>query len=268
MSVPYGSWMGAVIEDAFYAPHDLCVEIQSFLADHEHLCSTRTYAEVGVVYSIPSVSELRARRDAFADNRTNVSGDVAIPFDDACRALSDARQPYDVVFFADGELRADELTLDQVRRYRTLVLPGCRHLTAHQATLLRAFVEAGGRLVVSGELGENLDPHERDALLRAARDDAPPPQLVTSADADFAVCVHDVAAGAAVHLIRYDHDEAADAVPPLPELDLELRLPATFVRATPFSPHGDLGASLMTDGALHRLRLTEVPLYGIVLLEP
>ena len=27
MSLPYGSWMGSEIEDAFYAPHELCVEI-------------------------------------------------------------------------------------------------------------------------------------------------------------------------------------------------------------------------------------------------
>ncbi|HEX5936590.1 MAG TPA: hypothetical protein VFZ75_02695, partial [Actinomycetota bacterium] len=37
MSVPYGAWMGSVIEDAFYPPHDLAVEVQTFLADHEEL---------------------------------------------------------------------------------------------------------------------------------------------------------------------------------------------------------------------------------------
>ena len=36
MSVPYGSWMGSVIEDSFYAPHELATEVQDFLADHEH----------------------------------------------------------------------------------------------------------------------------------------------------------------------------------------------------------------------------------------
>jgi hypothetical protein len=272
MSVPYGSWMGAVIEDAFYAPHDLCVEIQSFLADHEHLYSTRTYAEVGVVYSIRSVSELMARRDAFADNRTNVSGDVEIPFAEACRELSDARQAYDVVFFPDGELRADTLGLDDIRRYRALVLPACRHLTAAQAALLREYLDAGGRLVVTGELGENLAADERRALLEhpGVVGELPggPQVVVDAARADFAICVHDVKDGAAVHLIRYDYDEAADAVPALAELELELRLPARFSRATAHSPTGDLRASLTRDGDTHRLRLTDVPLYGVVLLEP
>jgi hypothetical protein len=73
MTVPYGSWMGSVIEDAFYAPHDLCVEIQSFLAEHDHLFSPRTACDVAVVYSVESMSRLMAKRDAFADNRTNIS---------------------------------------------------------------------------------------------------------------------------------------------------------------------------------------------------
>jgi hypothetical protein len=265
MSLPYGSWMGAVIEDAFYAPHDLCVEIGSFLADHEHLYARRTQHEVAVVYSVPSVSERIARRDAFADNRTNESGDVPIPFLDACRELSDARQPYDVVFFPDGELRPDTLEPDDLRRYRALVLPDCRVLTGAQAALLRAFADAGGHLVVQGELG--------DAALLAHPNvvAAPPdgPQLAAApARADFAACVHDVPAGAALHLIRYDHDDAADAVPELPALALELRLPRAYERATAFSPGGRLGVELRRDGEVHALRLTDVPLYGIVLLEP
>jgi hypothetical protein len=248
MSVPYGSWMGSVIEDSFYAPHELCAEIQSFLGDNEDLFSRRTYSEVGVVYSVRSHSELMARRDAFADNRENVSAEVQVPFVDACRALSDARQPYDVVFFADGELRPDELTVADLRRYRTLVLAGCDDLTERQAELVREYRDAGGRVV---DCAANLaDPQVR----------------VDPAAADFAICVHEVAAGAAVHLIRYDHDAAADAVPPLPRLELELRLPRSFARAIGFSPGGDLDASLDTAEGIHRITLQNVPLYAIVLL--
>ena len=264
MSLPYGSWMGAVIEDAFYAPHELCVEIGSFLADHERLYATRTQHEVAVVYSVPSLSERIARRDAFADNRTNESGDVAIPFFDACRELSDARQPYDVVFFPDGELRPDTLTPADLERYRALVLPDCRRLTDAQATLLRAYADRGGLLIVRGELGADLGDHPN--VVEALPDG---PQLaVDPAAADFAACVHDVADGAALHLIRYDHDDAADAVAPLPGLELELRLPRPYTRATAYTPAGDHAVALTTDGTRHRLRLADVPLYSIVLLEP
>jgi hypothetical protein len=277
MTVPYGSWMGSVIEDAFYAPHALCVEIQSFLADHERLFSRQTYSEVGVVYSVRSTSELISRRDAFADNRTNVSGEVQIPFADACAALSDARQPYDVVFFPEGELRPDTLTPQDIRQYRTLVLPGCRYLTEAQAALLLEHLDGGGHVVAVGELGANLGEDAGRALIEHAgttRVDAfevaglpGGPQVTVEADADFAVCVQRVDGGAAaIHLIRYDYDEAADAIAPMPELELDLRLPEAFTRATAFSPGGELTAELTVRATTHTLSLADVPLYGVVLL--
>jgi hypothetical protein len=239
--------MGSVIEDAFYAPHELCVETQAFLADHERLFSRETYSEVGVVYSVRSHSEAMARRGMGSDNRENVVADVPVPFLDACRALSDARQPYDVVFFPDGELRPDELTVDDLLRYRTLVLAGCDDLTAAQRELVDAYAAAGGRV------GEEV---------------ADPQLVVDPAAADFALCVHRVEAGAALHLIRYDHDDAADAVPPLPRLELELRLPRTFSRAQAFSPGGGLRVSCQAADGVHRLVLEDVPLYGVALLSP
>jgi hypothetical protein len=240
MSVPYGSWMGSVIEDSFYAPHELCVEIQSFLADHERLFSRETYSEVGVVYSVRSHSRLMAEREAGSDNRENVVREVPVPFLEACRALSDARQPYDVVIFPDGELRTDTLTAGDLRRYRTLVVAGCDDLTDAQSALLREF---------EGRIVERPDD----------------PQVTVEGDADFAICIHRVEAGAAIHLIRYDYDEAADRVPPLERLELTVRLPETFTRAEAFSPAGDLRVTM---GPGHRLVLEDVPLYGVALLSP
>jgi hypothetical protein len=269
MSVPYGSWMGSVAKDAFYAPHDLCEEIQAFLADHEDLYARRTYSEVGVVYSVRSHSELMARRDAFADNRTNLSTEVRVPFADACRSLSDARQPYDVVFFPEGDLRADALGLDDVRGYSSLVLAGCFDLTAAQAELLREYLAAGGRLMVTGELDERypeLLEHPGASRWAGPAEDA---QIVADpAAADFAVCIQRLATGAAVHLIRYDYDAAADAVPRLPALELELRLPETFSHASAFSPAPGVSVSLTAADGVHRLRLEDVPLYTVVRLSP
>jgi hypothetical protein len=245
MSVPYGAWMGSVIEDAFYAPHELCVEIQTFLADHERVFARETYSEVGVVYSVRSHSALMAKRDAYADNRTNVSADVRVPFLDACQALSDARQPYDVVFFPDGELRPDTLTVEHLSRYSTLVVAGCDDLTDHQHALLRDF---------PGEIVEMPDMTD--------------PQVRVESAADFAICIHRVSDGAAVHLVRYDYDEAADAVPPLDRLELAIRLPEAFSTAEAISPDGALRAALDVSGKTHRLTLEAVPLYGVVLLRP
>jgi hypothetical protein len=221
------------------------VEIQSFLADHERVFARATYSEVGVVYSVRSHSQAMASRDAFADNRTNVSADVEVPFLAACRALSRARQPYDVVYFPDGELRADELTAPDLAQYRTLVVAGCDDLSDHQAALLREFE---GDIVEAPDLAD--------------------PQVRVEGDIDLALCVHRLDGAAAVHLIRYNYDEAADAVPVLERLELAIRLPAAFARAEALSPGGGLRATVTVDGLTHRLVLEDVPLYGVVVLSP
>ena len=280
MSVPYGAWMGSVVEDAFYAPHDLAREIQTFLAEHERLFGADpSFAEVGVVFGIASNARARSVAELPADNRLNVmaEGDV-LAFDQVGRVLAAAAQPYDVLFFPDGELRRDELEVDDLTRYRTLVVAGCDELTERQVELLEGFLDGGGRLIVVGELGTNLggrvggvldDPRtvRADAFGFALEHLADRPQVrVVEGRTDVAVNLQRVDGGCALHLIRYDYDEIGDRVPPLDRLVVDLRLPfepADGVEG--FSPDGGLvvAAEPAADGLL-RLTLRRVPLYGIV----
>jgi hypothetical protein len=282
MSLPYGSWMGSVIEDAFYAPPELCTEIGGFLKEHEGLYSTRTWSETGVIYSVESNFRAMARRDLFQDNRTNVRRDVAVPFWEVSDALSNAAQPYDVLFFPEGELRADTLTAGDLDQYRVLVAPAVTWLTEAQAFLLEAFLDRGGRLVVVGAFGSNLDPQRRARLLghsgtiRAgdafAADELPfGPQvrIPGGTAADLALTLQRVGRGVALHVIRYDHDDDADRVPLLPEITLDVRLPAAFRTAAVAGTSGDPGVFVepAADG-WHRVRIQNMPLYTIVVLEP
>ncbi len=172
MSVPYGAWMGSVVQDAFYAPHELCAEIQGFLAEHEFLYSTRTYSETAVVFSIESNFQQSARRD-----HAGGTPDGQLPFWRVCDELSTAVQPYDVVFFPDGTLRRDTLGATDLAQYRTLILPDCRFLTPAQAGLLMAYLDNGGSIVAMGEPGANLPAETRGSILRHER--------TTRIDGDF-----------------------------------------------------------------------------------
>ena len=278
MTIPYGSWMGSEIQDAFYAPHELCLEVTAFLAEHERLFSQRTWSEVGVIFSIESNFRLVASRDLMQDNRQNVRGEGSIPFWEACEALSDAAQPYDVVFFPEGELRQDTLEPDDLARYRVLVAPTCEYLTDRQASLLESYVRGGGRLVVVGTFGRNLEAERREAILSRAEVPEGPfeltalgdgPQVVAEGESDVALNIVRTDDGAAaVHLIRYDYDEEADRVPPLDRLVLEVRLPEAFSRAAALSPVAAFGVALSAAGGRHRLELADLPVYGVVLLEP
>jgi len=283
MSVPYGAWMGSVIEDAFYPPHDLATEIQSFIADHEQLHSTRSFSEVGVVFSIESSYRAVAANELGADNRTNEIGEARLPFWEACEALSAALQPYDVVFFPDGTLRPDSLTVEALRQYRTLVLPECRWLTKRQAELLVEYLAAGGYLLVCGSLGENLGADPLQRLLGHPSTgvvgpfgfalelvDGGPQVVVAEGATDAALTLQAVeGGGAALHLIRYDYDPDIDRVPMLDRLVLDVRLPFEVGAASAESPDGRLRAAVepAADGRV-RVVLRDVGVYGIVLLGP
>ena len=280
MSVPYGAWMGSVIQDSFHPPHELCVEIQDFIADHESLYSHRTASETAVIYSVETEFQRESGQGIFADNRSNTGSSEVGPFWQACEALSDAAHPYDVLFFPDGDLRPDTLTLETLAQYRTLILPDCRYLTPAQAQLLSHYLENDGRLLVMGELGANLTQGDRGAILNhpgtrqvevGAQFDLTwlpfAQQVQLSIPADIAVNLQRVAGGLAVHILRYDYNSQQDQVQLLDELTLDLHLPGNFSTAEVFAPGVLPGATLEASDGLHRLVLKNVPLYSIVLLK-
>jgi hypothetical protein len=280
MSVPYGSWMGSVVEDAFYAPHDLVLEIQTFLAEHEQLFgSDPSAAELAVVYGIQSNAMARAATELPLDNRVNqLPEDDVIAFDQVCRVLAAAMQPYDVLFFPDGELRADSLETADLARYRTIVVPAVDTLTRRQAELLDAFVEDGGQLVVAGALGTNIGDRTGALLEREGVTHAEPFAFglehlplgrqveVVDGRTDAALALHETDAGIALHVIRYDYDSDADRVPSLEALTLAVRLPTRFDSVHAFDPAGTLRAELHPDGDRHRVRLSNLGVYGVALL--
>jgi hypothetical protein len=279
MSVPYGAWLGSIEQDAFYPPHELCVEIQDFPANNEPLYSRQTWNDVAVVYSIESEFQRPARRDQVANDPFNLASGGTIPFWTVCDALCDATQPYDVLFFPDGELRQDALSQSELAQYRTVILPGCAVLTLAQAHLLRDLLAAGTRLLVLGELGTNLPPEALAPILdhpgvrrvplvseMVVDDLLDELQVRVTPGGDLMIHVQRVAAGAAVHIIRYDFDEDQDRTPPLPELTIELRLPEQFNRLSVHSPSGEMTGSLECEALLHRISLRNVPLYGVALL--
>jgi hypothetical protein len=272
MSVPYGAWMGSVIEDSFWAPHDVMVEIQDFITEHEELYTTRSFSETAVVHSVQSSFDWVEHNGSQGK----------FPFWGVCDGLVEQKQPFDVIVFPEGELRPDSITPDDLTQYRTLVLPECGFLTLAQAGAVRAFLDKGGRVLVTGELAANLDEDTRRGLLShpqlirtaavRADDFGNGPQVLMDAGApDLAINIHRIGdKQAAIHLIRYDYDEARDEVPVLPNLTVDVRLGRPFRMAKTFTPRGEMGTRLTYRRdvrEMHRLELQDVPLYSVVLLQ-
>jgi hypothetical protein len=275
MSVPYGAWMGSVIEDSFWAPHELCVEVQEFLASHEDLFSRRSAAHVAVVFSTESNFVLETRDRALANNTLNLTGDAVLPFWEVCEALSDGLQPYDVVFFPDGKLRPDWIGPEDLARYSTVVLPHCHQLTPTQADALLAYLDGGGRVVRLGPVASNLpdgdrariESHPRMEGLSGAALEAlagPARQVRVSPGLDAGIHLHRTAGGVALHLIRYDYDSDRDGVALLDGVTIEVDLQDAYDAVEAWGNVSDPGVTLEREGTLHRLKLERVPLYSIV----
>jgi hypothetical protein len=275
MTVPYGAWMGSTIQDSYSPPHELATEIQTFLAEHEHLYSRHSLNSVAVVFSVESTRELISRADA-SDNLLNSRDDsVTVPYRVVTQGFAGASVPFDVVLFPDGVTAPDRVVADSLARYDTVVLPDCAFLTSAQAAAVGAYLAAGGCVVVTDRFADNLPADERGALLSApglVRADAAdvdallPLGRQVEVGAPVGVNIHRLPYGtAAVHLVNFDYDEAADRVETLDDVSLTVRLGSRLTRATLYGSDGDItDLEVKSDEASSSVRLDRLGLYGIV----
>jgi hypothetical protein len=276
MSIPYGAWMGSTIQDSFHPPHDLAIEVQTFLADNERVYSKATWHEVAVVYSVPSTRELIAQADA-SDNLTNARDtSVRVPYRVATETLSQASVPFDVVIFTDGETAPDRLDPRALARYRTIVLPDCFDLTTAQVEALNNCLDQGSLLVVTDRFAESLAEDERAVLLghpRVRQASAGDAQALTGADPQVTVSVplgvnvHRLADGAAVHLVNYDHDHEGDGVRRTGQVALSVRLEgAGSIRQAVYRPaDGDArDLELRSKDDVHTMTIPDVGVYAVL----
>jgi hypothetical protein len=294
MSVPYGAWMGSRIEDAFYAPHEVATRVQAFLADHEHLFSSRTWNQVAVVYSVESNRELVARADQSDNVRNATDPSVEVPYRVVTKGLARSAVPFDVVLFPDGVTADDPIQVEILAPYATVILPMCTHLTPRQAEALQRYLESGGHVVAVGDLGANLperkrralrdhpqvthaDAHDVDGLLPLGRQVRVAGTMPRRGSLDVSVNIHRLNDdAAAVHLVSYAYDADLDAVEQARDVDLTVSLPFTARRATvvgldqppvEVSVRAEPVTANTDHGSVHTLRLDKLGLYTIVVLD-
>jgi hypothetical protein len=284
MTVPYGAWMGSRIEDAFYAPHDLATEVQSFLAEHDGLYSRQTHNSVAVVYGVESNRMLIAKQDA-SDNVLNLRDEsVTVPYRQVTADLAAAAVPYDVVILPDDATATDRVGVEQLASYPTVVLPHCTHLTQAQADALGRYVEAGGTLVVVGALATNLPAEVSGRLLgeprvshiasvEEATVDALLPlgrQVVVAGATEVSTNIQRLTGGgAAVHLLNYLYDEALDRTSVQTDVTVTVDVPVKDPTVTLYAGDGKVAELEVTGGeGGYAVRLPELGLYSVLLFEP
>jgi hypothetical protein len=287
MSVPYGAWMGSVIEDAFYAPHIATKQIQAFLDDNEHLYGHNTNNDTAIVYSMDSNlhdvmfgGAIQSRIDAPTGRRRD-DNPASVPFFDAAEALVREHRPFDVLIFHDGLLRPDDATEESLSSYLHVVLPNCRALTSQQVAAVIGYLNAGGKVTVVGDLagpkGESdvtgiIDhPNTRSAPVPdLSFSDTDTPQVHIDGVADVAINLQRGENGTtAMHLINYDYDEGGDRTKAAKDVEISVRLPHQVSGARVHAPGHDAEEIPFTNSdRTYQFTLPTLDGYAIVELLP
>jgi hypothetical protein len=279
MSVPYGSWLGATLQDSFWAPHDLLTEIQDFVAETEELRSADSANNTLVLYSVVSLRDLVNEADT-GDNLVNARDEtVEVPFRRVTETLSQASVPFDVRLLTDGGLAGDRLDYQDLQGYRTVVLPGCWWLTDHQVTTLLEHLDAGGQVLATGDVGTNATGPDRDrlrdhpGLVHVAPADVLQhlgggPQVVCSAG--LATNLYQLPDGrVAAHLVNYDYDDEQDQVRARTGVRLGVQLSDGEVTAQVVTPgRPSVSVPVMSRETAHIVELDAVGAYTIVVFTP
>lgn len=248
LSVPYGAWMGSVVEDAFYGPHDVSVAVNTFLREHAHLFGQSSGADTAIVYSIEGHlntlehdQPLALRNELWAGHgmpEGSTDEDTTTPFWKVANRLTGWHQPIDVVFSPATSFA------ERLRGYRTIIVPEREGLTEEEEDALGA----SGATV----LDDVSDPSE---LARG-------PQVEMRTPFDGALHLHALAGGGfALHLVRFSGD---------PEIvEMRLRLPERTTLGVVADPDDRASASIdvenETDGRVwHHIVVRNLGLYGIL----
>ena len=252
MSLPYGSWFGTEERDAYWAPRDLVNETGQFLRQIDPLLSPVSPHRTAVVYSVRSLMDLTIDSDQFndVDRWFPVHEQTDVPpssYWETVEALSRSTRTFDVVVLPDEVLRANDVDAESLRRYDTVVLPDVWGVSAEQHRALLGYLDGGGRVVLQGAYGGELD----DAVVRELVDHAGTvrsgsveetvaavePEVLVDLGTSGAVSLQVAPAGGwAVHLVNYDYDQGSDRVRPRADLAVQVRTDQPFTRATVHAP--------------------------------
>jgi hypothetical protein len=147
----------------FYGPLEECQSYVQFIQANRDLYQGMEHlADVGILFSFasevwdfwvqPSSAEPIHNRQWYG----------------LAQALTDMSIQYDAIFAADGRLIPNQLTVDGLLRYPTLIVPWAYALSDEHAQLLEGYARGGGRLIIAGDLATfDEEKNPRQALASA-----------------------------------------------------------------------------------------------------
>lgn len=224
MAVPYGAWMGSEIEDAFYLPDELAVEIQSFLKQIDDGLSNRSANDVCVLFDVATNAVASLWGEIFVDNRSNETTESdRSPFWNLTTDLGLRGVPFDVVAVNDDVVRARRFRAEDLQRYTLVLVPSGSDLPDWAYDALQVYAEQGGHVVYEGG-GERVGQTSAsgiDPVVPVAREAS---RVAVDARGPIGANTHLTADHRQVlHLVNYDLDLEQGKV--RPQRSVRVRVP-------------------------------------------
>jgi hypothetical protein len=129
----------------YYAPLDDCQQYTSFIRDNAGIYTeARHVANVGLLFSYASqIWDYWGEGSGSEPSHNRQWYGLA-------QALTDMSIQYDAVFAPDGTIIPDDLTLDYLLAYDTMIVPWTYALSEEHVSLLGSYAESGQDLILVG----------------------------------------------------------------------------------------------------------------------
>lgn len=283
MTLPYGSWLGSLIEDSYWAPKFLVDEVGQFLESVDGLRSHVSANEVAVLYSVAGNLQAEIDGDKWDDQGRFVrpTAEVTPPtgYWEVIERLSGDCIPFDCIMLPDERYRENDVTGSVLARYRTVIAAGCRQLSARQHHAVRDYLDGGGTVIVVGDYAVNLpEAVRRDVTshggTRTARPDSLTAQLgdrqlLCEGTGTLAVNVAAISATeSALHVLNYGFDREKDTCKSRHQLGMAVRTGHPVGTVTVHAPgRPPERVSFLQEGTRSRLTIPRLDIYAVVRLE-
>ena len=259
IAFPYGSWLQNQVKDAFWPDLRVLRTLGPWLDAHEALFPKHPVAGIAVLYDLPSAYEnaisettlaagaqpgirpvsLEGVTELGSQGAFSGQGDFHLFFD-LVQALSDRNILYNVVYESPDE----PLTVARLDGYHTLVVPDAFLMDGDTETAIRAFAEAGGRVLTYGRstLGEYHNYAELPPLVHQLA--ALPAAVTAEPDGSYGISLQKTDRGYALHIVNYRFNPVTHRLDTLVPIRVRLNVPAGRIRQYSFPENPSLAASV------------------------
>lgn len=244
IAFPYGSWLQNQVKDAFWPDLRMMKRLGAWLDEKAHLFPENPVADIAVVYDLNSAYENlwtepsdkhtatynKVQRVDLTDvaelgTQGAFSADGAFEeFFELIQELSDSNILYNVIYESPDE----KLTLEALRKYKTVVVPDAFFMDEETAHVLNEYWENGGETISYSRHPEGLKTsscygkEERTKLVEYLC--GKKGKVYCEGDKRYGIALHDNGESHVLHIVNYNFNDETHRIDQIPEIRLQMNV--------------------------------------------